>query len=67
LVAAVEFGIVTWLASGSIGPGRLATFGVTPWLAAAVIFIEVAPVAVLAAFYSARPEKAAPIPDYLKR
>ncbi len=67
LVAAVEFGIVTWVASGSIGPGRLETFGVTPWLAAAVIFIEVAPVAVLAAFYSARPEKAAPIPDYLKR
>jgi len=67
LVAAVEFGLVTWVASGSIGPGRLETFGVTPWLAAAVIFIEVAPVAVLAAFYSARPEKAAPIPDYLKR
>jgi len=67
LVAAVEFGIVTWVSSGSIGPGRLETFGVTPWLAAAVIFIEVAPVAVLAAFYSARPEKAAPIPDYLKR
>lgn len=67
LVAAVEFGILTWLASGSIGPGRLATFGVTPWMAALVLFAEVAPVAFLAAFYSARPEKAAPIPEYLKR
>jgi len=67
LVAAVEFGILTWLASGSIGPGRLSTFGVTPWMAALVLFAEVAPVAFLAAFYSARPEKAAPIPEYLKR
>jgi hypothetical protein len=34
---------------------------------AGVLFLEVAPVAVLAAFYAAKPEKAAPIPEYLKR
>lgn len=67
LVAAIEFGLLSMVASGSIGPGRLATFGVTPWMAALVVFVEVAPVAFLAAFYSARPEKAAPIPEYLKR
>ncbi|MFM5903700.1 MAG: DUF6350 family protein, partial [Microbacteriaceae bacterium] len=67
LVASVEFAFLALLASGSIGPGRLQTFGVNPWLAAAVLFAEVAPVAFLAAFYSAKPEKAAPIPEYLKR
>ena len=67
LVAAVEAGALAVLASGAIGPGRLETFGVNPWMLALVVFIEVAPVSFLAAFYSARPEKAAPIPDYLKR
>ncbi|MEY4078822.1 MAG: hypothetical protein RIS80_591 [Actinomycetota bacterium] len=67
LVAAVEAGALAVLASGAIGPGRLESFGVNPWMLALVVFIEVAPVSFLAAFYSARPEKAAPIPDYLKR
>ncbi|MDE2387221.1 MAG: hypothetical protein KGL77_05950 [Actinomycetales bacterium] len=67
LVAAVESGVLAMLASGGIGPGRLATFGINPWMLALVVFVEVAPVSFLAAFYSARPEKAAPIPDYLKR
>lgn len=67
LVASIEFAALALLASGSVGPGRLQTFGVNPWLAAAVVFAEIAPVAFLAAFYSAKPEKAAPIPEYLKR
>ena len=67
LVAAVEAGLLAAFASGAIGPGRLQTFGVNPWMLALVVFIEVAPVSFLAAFYSARPEKAAPIPEYLKR
>jgi hypothetical protein len=67
VVAAVEGAVLAFLASGSLGPGRLETFGINPWMLAGVLFIEVAPVAVLAAFYAARPEKAAPIPEYLKR
>jgi hypothetical protein len=67
LVAAFEVAVLAWLASGAIGPGRLAEFGVSPWMLALVVFIEVATVASLAAFYSARPDKAAPIPEHLKR
>ena len=67
VVAAVEGALLALLASGSLGPGRLATFGINPWMLAGVLFLEVAPVAVLAAFYAAKPEKAAPIPEYLKR
>ena len=67
VIAAVEGALLALLASGSLGPGRLATFGINPWMLAGVLFLEVAPVAVLAAFYAAKPEKAAPIPEYLKR
>ena len=67
VVAAVEAALLAWLTSGSLGPGRLQEVGVNPLVLAAVVFAEVAPVSVLAAFYSARPEKAAPIPEYLKR
>jgi len=67
LVAAVESGLLALLTSGSLGPGRLQVVGANPFVLAAVVFAEVAPVSVLAAFYSARPEKAAPIPEYLKR
>lgn len=55
-VAAVEFGLLTLLASGGAGPGRLQVIGVNPLLAAGVLFIEVAVVSILAAFFSARPD-----------
>jgi hypothetical protein len=40
---------------------------VNPWILALVTFIEVAPAATLAAFYSTRPQQASPIPEQLKR
>jgi hypothetical protein len=55
-VAAVEFGLLALLASGGVGPGRLQTVGVNPLLVAGVLFIEVAVVSILAAFFSARPD-----------
>ena len=67
LVAAIELGILGWFASGGIGPDRLSFFGVNPWVLALVTFIEVAPAATLAAFYSTRPQQASPIPEHLKR
>jgi hypothetical protein len=67
LVAGVELGVLGWLASGGIGPDRLGFFGVNPWVLTLVTFIEVAPAATLAAFYSTRPQRANPIPDHLKR
>lgn len=66
-VAAVELGVLGFLASGSLGPERLSFFGVNPWMLALVTFVEVVPAATLAAFYSAKPQKANPIPDHLKR
>ncbi|WP_138274978.1 DUF6350 family protein [Rhodoluna limnophila] len=57
VIAAVELGILAALASGSVGPGRLATVGINPWMLMVVVFIEVASVAILAAFFSARPDK----------
>ena len=56
IVASVEFGLLALLASGGVGPGRLQVIGVNPILVAGVLFIEVAVVAILAAFFSARPE-----------
>ena len=67
IVAAAELGILGALASGGIGPDRLSNFGVNPWVLAFVTFLEVAPAATLAAFYSTRPQKASPIPEHLKR
>lgn len=58
LVTAVELGLLAAFASGSLGPGRLADIGVNPWMVALVSFIEVGIVATLAAFYSARPDRA---------
>ena len=55
-VAAVEFGLLALLASGGVGPGRLQTVGVNPLLVTGVLFIEVAVVSILAAFFSARPD-----------
>lgn len=67
LVAAVELGLLGWFATGGIGPDRLSFFGVNPWVLALVTFIEVAPAATLAAFFSTRPQQASPIPEHLKR
>lgn len=58
VVTAVELGILAAFASGSLGPGRLADIGVNPWMLALVSFVEVGVIATLAAFYSARPDRA---------
>jgi hypothetical protein len=58
LVASVEIGLLALLASGGIGPERLQVIGVSPLLVAGVLFVEVATVSILAAFFSARPDKA---------
>jgi hypothetical protein len=57
LVAAVLIGALAALASGGVGPGRLQVVGVNPILVAGVLFVEVAVVASLAAFFSARPDR----------
>ena len=57
-VASVEMGLLALLASGGIGPGRLQVIGVNPLLVTGVLFVEVAAVSILAAFFSARPDKA---------
>lgn len=57
LVASVEMGLLALVASGGVGPGRLQIIGVNPLLVAGVLFIEVAAVSILAAFFSARPDK----------
>jgi hypothetical protein len=56
LVTALQMGLLAFIASGSAGPGRLSQVGVSPWLLALVVFVEVGVVSTLAAFYSARPE-----------
>ncbi len=58
LVAALEMGVLAAIASGSAGPGRLETIGVNPFVVAAVVFIETSAVSILAAFFSARPDRA---------
>lgn len=57
LVAAVLIGTLAAVASGGVGPGRLQVVGVNPILVAGVLFVEVALVASLAAFFSARPDR----------
>ena len=54
-VTASQMGLLALMASGSAGPGRLSQVGVSPWLVALVVFVEVGVVSTLAAFYSARP------------
>ncbi|MFM6980606.1 MAG: DUF6350 family protein [Micrococcales bacterium] len=56
IVSAIEMLVLSFLASGSVGPERLREFGVNPWMAALAIFIEASLTATLAAFISARPE-----------
>jgi len=67
LVASAEMLLLGFFATGGIGPGRMQTFGVNPWMLALVTLLEVVPVSTLAAFYSAKPAASAPIPDHLKR
>lgn len=57
-VAAIEMGIIALATSGSVGPGRLAFVGITPWLVMLVTFAEVATVSILVSFYSAKPQAA---------
>ena len=54
-VSATQMALLAFIASGSAGPGRLSQVGVSPWLVALVVFVEVGVVSTLAAFYSARP------------
>jgi hypothetical protein len=54
-VTATQMGLLAFISSGSAGPGRLSEVGVSPWLVALVVFVEVGVVSTLAAFYSARP------------
>ncbi len=56
-VAAVEMGILAAAASGGFGPGRLQTVGINPLMVMGVVFVETASVSILAAFFSARPDK----------
>ena len=57
-VAAVEMWILADFASGSIGPGRMSLIGTNPWVVAGITFVEVSIAAILAAFFSARPDEA---------
>jgi hypothetical protein len=56
-VAAVELALLGWLASGAFGPGRFSSNGVEPLILFAVVFVEVALVAVLASFFAAKPNR----------
>ncbi len=58
LVAAIEMWILADFASGSIGPSRMSLIGANPWVVAGVTFVEVSIAAILAAFFSARPDEA---------
>lgn len=58
LVAAIEMWILADFASGSIGPSRMSLIGTNPWVVAGVTFVEVSIAAILAAFFSARPDEA---------
>lgn len=64
-VAAVEMLVLSFLASGSVGPERLREFGINPWMAAGALLIETTLTATLAAFITARPE--GEDPEILKR
>lgn len=56
-VSALEMAVLGWLASGAFGPGRFQTNGVSPLILFAVVFVEVAVVAVLASFFAAKPNR----------
>jgi len=56
LVAALELLLANLLTRGSIGPGRFADVGGNPLTTAAALFVEVALVSTIAAFYTASPD-----------
>ncbi|MEY4411287.1 MAG: hypothetical protein RLZ69_861, partial [Actinomycetota bacterium] len=56
LVAALEMLLANLLTRGSIGPGRFADVGGNPLTTAAALFVEVALVSTIAAFYTASPD-----------
>lgn len=56
LVAALEVMMLNLFASGSLGPGRLAEVGGNLWILGVTIFLEVAVVSTIAAFFSTKPE-----------
>jgi hypothetical protein len=66
-IAALEMLFLAWITHASIGPGRMQTIGADPLWVFVWIFLEVAPIAVLASFYAAKPNAASPIPEHLKR
>ena len=66
-VAAFEMMILAFVTRMAIGPGRMQDIGADPLWVFVWIFLEVAPIAFLASFYSARPTAASPIPEHLKR
>jgi hypothetical protein len=66
-VAATEMAFLAWLSSAAIGPGRMQDIGADPLWVFVWIFLEVAPIAFLASFYTAKPNAASPIPAHLKR
>lgn len=57
-VAGVMLGLLCLLAAGAAGSGRLATVGPSAWRMAAVLALEVAPVAVVAAWWAVRRDPA---------
>ena len=56
LVAALELLLANLLTRGAIGPGRFAEVGGNPLITAAALFVEVALVSTIAAFYTASPD-----------
>lgn len=65
VVAAIEMALLNLIASGGIGPGRFQDVGGNWWLVGGVVFVEVAVMATLAAFFSAKPE--APDQEIIQR
>lgn len=57
-VTSIELTLLSWLASGGFGPGRMSETGANLIWIFLVSFVEVAAVSVLASFYSARPNAA---------
>lgn len=66
-VAALEMTLLAVLTHAAIGPGRMQNIGADPLWVFVWVFLEVAPIAVLASFYTAKPNAASPIPEHLKR
>lgn len=66
-IAALEMALLALLTHASIGPMRMQVVGADPVWVFVWVFLEVAPVAFLTAFYAVKPTAPAPIPEHLKR